>query len=69
MPANKHGSKWIWPNTRRRIYKRDGWRCVWCQRDVRSVRKAQRTLDHVLPRSLGGTNDRVIAAVERPLPE
>lgn len=24
------GSKWLHPTTRRRIYERDGWRCVWC---------------------------------------
>ncbi len=28
------GSKWLRRTTRRRIYARDRWRCVWCQREV-----------------------------------
>lgn len=58
------GSNWIRAEKRRRIYERDGWRCVWCQREVYSPRvKNYRdgallaTLDHVVPRTEGGTND------------
>jgi 5-methylcytosine-specific restriction endonuclease McrA len=28
------GSKWLHPTTRRRIYERDRWRCVWCRCEV-----------------------------------
>jgi hypothetical protein len=53
------GGKWLHPTTRRRIYERDGWRCVWCCAQVERnavgiVRQA--TIDHVIPRSRGGSN-------------
>ncbi len=60
------GSKWISKKTRYRIYARDGWRCVWCGRELRTGTLtidgcafpvvADATLDHVIPRSEGGTN-------------
>lgn len=69
LPWN--GGKWIRPEKRLRIYARDEWKCVWCgcgvvralivtgaQRPVAEamgVRLA--TLDHVLPRTRGGSND------------
>ena len=60
MPANANGSKWIWPTTRARIYARDDMSCVWCLRTVRPKKAADgvrmATLDHVLPRSKGGSN-------------
>jgi hypothetical protein len=49
-------SQWIRTTTRRRIYERDGWRCVWCGCDLRFASQYERTLDHVLPRSRGGSN-------------
>ena len=45
-----NGSKWIRPNTRRRIYERDGNACVHCGRTE------DLTLDHIRSRSRGGTN-------------
>lgn len=54
------GSKWIRPEKRQRIYRRDGWRCVWCRRQGRLTSEGfclELTLDHVTPRELGGTND------------
>lgn len=53
--SNRHGHHWIRDKKRRRIYERDGWRCIWCQRCVRE--RGVATLDHVLPRDKGGTND------------
>lgn len=62
------GSKWCWRPTRLRVYLRDRWRCVWCGERVRTpveadvdrfgLHDAQRTatLDHFLPRALGGSN-------------
>lgn len=59
-----NGSKWIRPEKRRRIYRRDGWRCVWCTEPVGLTGEWAKeacvdlaTLDHVLPRGDGGTND------------
>jgi 5-methylcytosine-specific restriction endonuclease McrA len=54
--GNANGSKWIWPRTRRRIYMRDGHRCVWCTKDLSRGVKARRTLDHVIPRLWSGSN-------------
>lgn len=57
------GGKWIWPATRLKIYERDGWRCVWCQRAVERPGReglghgeAIACLDHILPRASGGTH-------------
>jgi 5-methylcytosine-specific restriction endonuclease McrA len=63
------GGKWLHPKTRLRIYDRDGWRCVWCTAQVErptlpedgllvcsgDIRQA--SVDHVVPRSRGGSND------------
>lgn len=67
--AGNHGrgSHWIRDEKRIRIYERDSWKCVWCGCAVASVsRKYARdavggsvrlaTLDHVLPRTRGGSN-------------
>jgi 5-methylcytosine-specific restriction endonuclease McrA len=51
------GGKWIRTAKRKRIYERDGWRCVWCLCDVRSGDATNTAcLDHVLPRASGGSN-------------
>jgi len=46
----KHRTRLNKPN-RSRIYKRDGYECVYCGS------KKHLTLDHVLPKSRGGTNE------------
>jgi 5-methylcytosine-specific restriction endonuclease McrA len=46
----KHRSRTLRAN-RSRIYKRDGYECVYCGS------KKELTLDHVLPKSRGGTNE------------
>lgn len=53
---NPHGSKWIRPEKRARIYERDDWRCVWCGASLWAVAPGQRTLDHVITRKAGGSN-------------
>lgn len=53
--SNKHGSKWIRPEKRRRIYERDGWACVWCGKR-QGVDASPLVLDHLVPRSAGGSN-------------
>lgn len=45
------GSKWIGKVRRRRIYARDGHRCVYCEALAERL-----TLDHLIPRSAGGSN-------------
>jgi 5-methylcytosine-specific restriction endonuclease McrA len=42
--------RWIRPNTRKAIYARDRFKCVYCGS------KRYLSLDHVLPRSRGGDN-------------
>jgi 5-methylcytosine-specific restriction endonuclease McrA len=49
-------SSWIRATSRVRIYARDGWRCVWCQRHASTLSEPL-TLDHFLPRALGGGNE------------
>lgn len=52
MAGNRgQGSKWIAKKRRQAIYARDGRRCVWCRKQPEQL-----TLDHVQPRSLGGSN-------------
>lgn len=46
----KHFTRGLRPN-RNRIYKRDGHECVYCGS------RRNLTLDHVIPKSRGGTND------------
>ena len=43
------GSRWVGKAIRQRIYERDGHQCVWCG-------SPGDTLDHVIPRALGGTH-------------
>lgn len=55
------GGKWLHPPTRRRIYERDEWKCVWCEHEVAtivvsSVGPRRASVDHVVPRSRGGSN-------------
>lgn len=50
-------SSWIRPAKRVRIYARDGYRCVWCPPGAARTPRDQLTLDHFLPRALGGGND------------
>lgn len=45
------GSKWITKVRRRRIYARDQHRCIYCNELAERL-----TLDHVIPRSAGGSN-------------
>lgn len=53
---NWQGSKWIRPEKREAIYDRDGYCCCYCGVDLASASSANRTLDHVRPVELGGTN-------------
>ncbi len=59
MVASSKTKQWIRTSKRKRIYKRDKHRCVWCERRVRvSGVQGPRlaTLDHVLARASGGSN-------------
>lgn len=52
---------YIHPDIRRSIYVRDGWTCGFCGEAVEdglpSSSPWQATLDHIIPRSLGGSDD------------
>lgn len=54
-------SAWIDPKMRRELYERDSWECALCERPV--DREAHwnadfaPSLDHIMPRSLGGSHD------------
>lgn len=49
-------SKWINKKRRARIYERDSWRCVYCERSAGSTEKELLSLDHVKPVVRGGSN-------------
>ena len=56
LARSGRSSSWIRQASRVRIYARDGYRCVWCQRHASQLREPL-TLDHFLPRALGGGNE------------
>lgn len=49
-------------NTREWVHRRDDWLCRYCGKEVRRTARRlfvfRATLDHVIPRSRGGSNDR-----------
>jgi hypothetical protein len=53
--SNTSGSKWCRPEKRLAIYSRDAFRCVYCARTA-DEDGVVLSLDHVLPRELGGSN-------------
>jgi len=53
--SNKNGSKWIRREKRLAIYLRDGMACAFCGDSIEDG--AMLTLDHIVPRELGGTNE------------
>ena len=53
---------WIVKAKRAAIYERDSWTCAYCGRGPRDARRMSQaasvlTLDHLTPRSAGGSND------------
>lgn len=52
----RSSSSWIRKTTRWAIYFRDGFNCVWCRSVSISMACEELTLDHVVPRSEGGSN-------------
>lgn len=58
LPGNGgRGMNWIRPAKRLAIYHRDGVRCVWCKRRPKGIGADLFTLDHLIPRLKGGSND------------
>jgi len=51
-----NGSKWIGKVRRYAIYRRDEFRCAYCGKDLESVDPQERTLDHITPKELGGSD-------------
>lgn len=64
--ANWNGMNWIRQNKRFALYLRDDCRCVYCRRAL-GDKGVKMTLDHVVPRSLGGDNaaDNLITACSK----
>ena len=54
--VNGAGSQWIHPDVRYSIYIRDGFRCAYCNRDLRHVAARERTLDHIVPKVNGANH-------------
>lgn len=54
---NAHGSRWIRPEKRLALYIRDGFSCAYCGRDLHNAAPSVVTLDHLLPRIAGGSNE------------
>lgn len=54
---NGQGSKWLRPDKRLALYIRDGFSCAYCGRNLKDAEPADVTLDHLLPRCHGGSND------------
>lgn len=48
---------WITATRRLAIHLRDGFTCVYCERDLRFVGAREMTLDHLKPRCAGGTHE------------
>ncbi len=51
-----YGSKWITKTRRLAVYMRDGFACQRCNRDLRKASPAEVQLDHLIPRSKGGSD-------------
>lgn len=49
--------RWIRVEKRLAVYVRDSFRCLYCGTDLRHAAPADVTLDHLLPRSAGGSNE------------
>jgi hypothetical protein len=49
--------QWIRSEKRLAIYVRDGFQCVYCGQNLKGAAATDVTLDHLLPRSAGGSND------------
>lgn len=57
--CNKHQptGQWIRPEKRLAIYLRDAFHCCYCNRDLHDAAAHDITLDHLTPKSAGGSND------------
>lgn len=61
MPASTtgttNGTRWIRPEKRLAIYLRDQFRCLYCHEALHGEGADQLSLDHLVPRVWGGSND------------
>jgi hypothetical protein len=53
----KRGGSWITKTKRLAVYLRDGFACAYCGRELRSAKPFDVTLDHLVPRCTGGTDE------------
>jgi 5-methylcytosine-specific restriction endonuclease McrA len=56
---SKHQAKgcWIRKEKRLAIYIRDNFKCCYCEKDLRNVTASDVNLDHIVPKSYGGSNN------------
>ena len=57
MSGNWNGKHWIRDEKRLALHIRDGFQCCYCGCDLRNAEPGAVTLDHLVPRCAGGTND------------
>lgn len=55
--AQQPKGRWIRPGKRLALYLRDGFACCYCGRLLKDAAPADVTLDHLLPKQAGGTNE------------
>jgi 5-methylcytosine-specific restriction endonuclease McrA len=55
--GSMNGSSWIRKNKRLALNLRDGFKCAYCGKDLKDSSPRDVTLDHLLPRSCGGSNE------------
>ncbi len=54
---HRAGGKWITKRARLAIFLRDGGSCLYCLKDLHHSDPRDVTVDHIIPRSSGGTDD------------
>lgn len=57
LGQHQPAGRWIRVEKRLAIYLRDGFLCAYCGSALQDAAPADVTLDHLLPRSAGGSND------------
>lgn len=55
--GNPNGMKWIRNEKRLAIYLRDQFCCAYCGKGLHNAKAGQCSLDHLIPRSEGGSNE------------
>lgn len=54
--AHQPKGQWCRAEKRLALYLRDGFKCLWCESDLTGFKAENITLDHLIPKSAGGSN-------------